>query len=119
MKTYDDGFSMVELIVALCLFSIGMLGAAGVLIATHNGTLYSKNFSEAVALAEEKIEALRRVNFDTVEGECGTAEESEPYTLSCEIAPYTDMGLKQVAVTVQWPYRAGMKEIMIASLVAS
>jgi len=119
MKKYDDGFSMVELLVALCLFSIGMLGAAGILIATHNGTLYAKNFSEAVALAEDKIEALNRVAFDTVEGTCVTDEESEPYTLSCEVEPYSDMGIKQVAVTVQWPCRGGVKEVVITSLITS
>lgn len=54
------GFSMLEVLIALIIFSVGMLGLAGVMARGHNAEIESYSKAEAILLANamaERIEA--------------------------------------------------------------
>lgn len=52
------GFSMLEVMIALMIFSIGMLGLAGIMARAHNAEIESYSKSEAVLLVNELAERI-------------------------------------------------------------
>ena len=52
------GFSMLEVMIALMIFSIGMLGLAGIMARAHNAEIESYSKSEAVLLVNEMAERI-------------------------------------------------------------
>ncbi len=58
------GFSLVELIVAMLVLSVGVIGLASTMSLTTNMIGRSHRYAEAAALAAEKMEILRTQNCD-------------------------------------------------------
>ena len=111
------GFSLVELLVALCLFSVGMLGTAGVIVSTHDASAHAREFSEAVSLAEAKLEQLNLVPYADLETECADGT-SGSYSIHCEISGYAD-GMSQVTVVVSWPGKGTPWQVAASAVFAS
>ena len=134
MKTFSRtntwGFSLLETMIALSLFSIGMFGIAGVLISANNGTLYALQMFEATALAEAKLEDLDIVGFQGLGVECpaqpeppmnengDTNAQHVPYTRSCTHFPYNgSASMEEVSVKVEWQYRGSTESVVVTTLI--
>jgi prepilin-type N-terminal cleavage/methylation domain-containing protein len=65
------GFTLVEILIALALATLGLLGLMALQIITLRGNTASRQFIEAVSLAQEQLEASQVVqyaNLPTVAG---------------------------------------------------
>ena len=58
------GFTLVELIVAMLVLSVGVIGLASTMSLTTNMIGRSHRYAEAAALAAEKMEILRTQDCD-------------------------------------------------------
>lgn len=60
MKTMacEKGFSLVEVIVAMSIFAIGLLAVAAMQLSSVTGNFSARNASESVSLAQEKVNEL-------------------------------------------------------------
>jgi prepilin-type N-terminal cleavage/methylation domain-containing protein len=58
-----NGFTLVEVLIAMVILSIGLLGMAGLLIGTIHTNKISRDMSIATVLAKTKIEELRRFSY--------------------------------------------------------
>lgn len=63
----NRGFSLVEVLVAMTILSIGILGIATLTGTALKTSSYSQALTQAVHLAEDRLEALRSVPFDNLE----------------------------------------------------
>ncbi len=57
-KLDKKGFSLLEVLVGVAIFMIGMIGVAALLVSTVKHNAFSGNMSEATYLAESKLEDL-------------------------------------------------------------
>ena len=73
--TTPQGFSLVEVLIALVILGVGLLGLARLQIHMLGGTAESVVRDSAVRLAEDKLEALR---FDLAAGRAPQAGADEP-----------------------------------------
>jgi prepilin-type N-terminal cleavage/methylation domain-containing protein len=55
----ERGFTMVEIMVALMLTAVAVMGLLGVYLAEVRASSYTRHTSEAVVLAQDKLEQLR------------------------------------------------------------
>lgn len=55
---FEKGFSLVELLIAVFLLTVGLLAAAGMQTTAINSNAWANKFSTATALAEEVMEDL-------------------------------------------------------------
>ena len=55
----ERGFTIVELMVALTILLIGILGVVSILAVTFRASAYSRHATEATVIAEQKLEELR------------------------------------------------------------
>ena len=57
-KKHDNGFTLVEVMVAVLVLTIGLLGAAGMQISAINGNADASNLTEATILAHDMAETI-------------------------------------------------------------
>ncbi len=60
----DDGYTIIEVLVAIAIFAIGMLAIASMQIGATQGTTTARSNTELTALAEDQMERLTRLPFD-------------------------------------------------------
>ena len=61
------GFTLIEVLVALSIFAIGMIGVAGLAGTAWRALHKSQATTQAINLAQDRIEALQSVDFDNLE----------------------------------------------------
>ena len=119
-KTGQDGFSLIEVLIAISILSIGMLALAALQVSAIRGNALGKKKSLAVALAEAKIEEFRNTPYASIAGGITTEEDlslGEIYTRQSTIednVPTT--GMKTITVQVSWEdtkiHRVQLRTIM-------
>ena len=106
----NKGLTIIEIMFALSIFAIGILAVSTLAITSVNANASSRMVTEATTLAEDRLEQLMSLPYDSIESDDaneGAYEVSwdvEPE----EIAPQT----KSVTVTVTRP--GGLKETKVA-----
>ena len=123
----NRGFTIVEVMVALVFLTVGLLGIAGLHLATISGNHSASHITLAVNLAEDKIEELKTLGFadsalsdtDSIKTDVGTNIRGNPTLFTSpdhgddspvqglvrvwNVADATPaIGLKTVTVIVGW-----------------
>lgn len=104
------GFSLIEVMVALCLFAIGAAALAETLMLAQRTRASSARWLHAVGLAEERLERLRggdRGDDAAPIGEFTRAWQAE------DVAD--EPGLERLDVTVDWQDR-GRQRLTLTTL---
>lgn len=65
-----DGFTLLEVLIAIALLSVGLLSIAGMMVVSIRGNASGGKLSVATTLAQDKIEELRNVPFDNIYMNC-------------------------------------------------
>jgi len=68
MRSNSRGFTLVEVMVGMAVFMIGMLGITALQLSSTRSGAFSANLSEATALAVAKIEELNRLSYNDTGG---------------------------------------------------
>ena len=101
----DNGFTLLEVLVAIVILSIGLLGMASLTVGIINGNKFSNNMTTATTLAQDKMEDIRRTAFATVADEPRAALPSPYAAYKREVTAIIDSpapGMKTVSVKVFW-----------------
>ena len=110
----NRGFSLLEVLMALVVVFLALLGFAGYSVVAHTGMTASEKMTRAVTLAQEKLEDVRR---DGVPNSLTAAwANTEPYgsiagashhRRTLTIQPHFPIsGLHTVTVEVRWDHDA-------------
>jgi type IV pilus assembly protein PilV len=106
------GFTLIEVLIVLAIFSIGILAVAAMQMTSTKGNASARRITEATALAENQIENLMQVSYDHADlNPANNPHESTqgPYTVNWNV---TEIDLdadgtndsKTVDVVVNWNY---------------
>lgn len=120
----EDGFTLVELMIALVVFTFGLLGIVGMFVTGIQGNVQGKRTTEATALAQGRLEFIinnnRYTDIDTYAGTennldaTGEVVSNGPYTRTTTITtiaptingtpdtPPYEIEAKEVTVEVSW-----------------
>lgn len=105
------GFTLIEVMVALCLFAIGAAALAETLVVAQRVRASSARWGRAVTLAEDRLERLRAGD---------RSEDGAPigeFTRSWHREPAAEApGLDRVEVSVDWQDRGRQRFTLIALL---
>lgn len=106
----QQAFSLLEVLMALVVGFLALLGFAGFSIVAHTGMTASEKITRAVTLAQEKLEDVRRDGIPS--SLTGTFVNTEPYGSMTDgihhqrtltIQPHSPIsGLHTVTVEVKW-----------------
>ena len=74
----EKGFTLLEILVALSILSIGLLGMAGLTTSIIHGNTLSRKVTTATTLGQDRMEHFRRLGYSTTPA-CGTPPIIEDY----------------------------------------
>lgn len=98
-----DGFSIIEVLIGLTIFAIGVLGIGAMQISAIRGNQTSQRFTEAVSLATDRMETLINLPYNDAELIGEHSASTGPYTVSWEVDADTPIGgCKTIRLTVSW-----------------
>jgi len=102
----NDGFTLLEVLVALILLTFGMLGVANLTIGVIKGNSYSKNVTTATIVAQQQIEQAQRLGYTNSNSLAGSANISMGGTSFTRTTTVTNAtpaaNMKTVSVAVSW-----------------
>ncbi|MBF0224255.1 MAG: prepilin-type N-terminal cleavage/methylation domain-containing protein [Desulfobacterales bacterium] len=123
----EKGFTLIEIVISLSVFTIGILALLGMQIATINGTTRNLEMSEAMALGDEWIETFVALPYTDamIGGPVGPAGTKGPfadplnplnppfdgkYTVvwsvdAMNIGGTADDDVRNIRLTISWPDR--------------
>jgi type IV pilus assembly protein PilV len=112
MQMDIKGFTLIEVLIVLAIFSIGILAVAAMQMTSTKGNASARRITEATALAENQIENLMQVSYDHADLNPANNPHGGPqgpYTINWN-ATEVDLDAdgtndsKTVDVTVNWNY---------------
>ncbi len=98
----NKGFTINEILVALAVLAIGILGLAKMHIISITGISFNKDATKATAIAQRVIEEFKDLSFGTYPGSCGNTVESMSVTCSIFTDGVTPNRYNDVTVNVSW-----------------
>ncbi len=106
----QKGFSLLEMLIALVILSVGLLGAAEMQLTSISGNALSNNVSIATGLAQNKIEELKKL--PNSDGTLSVGDHDEGL-LPCTTIFFRSYNVKdlsvevkQITVSVRWTDKA-------------
>jgi Tfp pilus assembly protein PilV len=108
MSSSQKGAGLVEILIAILIFSIGISLAMRMLPESNVATTQGRNLTKATNLAQEKVEELMSVAFSDADLTAGTHVDADNpldhhFTRSWVVANDSPLqGMKRVAVTVSF-----------------
>ena len=104
----NSGFTLLEVLVAMVILTVGLLGMASLCVGIIKGNELSKEVSSATTCAREQVEDIERTGYTNATagtvtegyGAISNYPEYKRETIITDNTPATDM--KSVQVTVYW-----------------
>jgi len=117
-----DGLTLIENLVAMAIFALGMLGIASLTLTIAGGRTFSQRMTTATMLAQDKLEDVQKTVYTAITSERETivAADNVPYERILEVSEdLPGVGMKTVAIAVLWQARgARQHRVMLSTIVA-
>jgi type IV pilus assembly protein PilV len=119
----QDGFTLLEVLIAISLLAIGVLSALTVETACIRGNSMAARMDDATGLAQITLERLRSVADPTklkknvTTALTATGDVGGPYTLTTAITPHASVArARWVEVSVSWTDGFGNHQVELQGL---
>jgi prepilin-type N-terminal cleavage/methylation domain-containing protein len=124
-STDRNGFALIEVLMAMVIFTVGILALTGLQITTISGNAEARMQTEATAIGARVVERLRSLPFDhddllpTVHPHSLPASGSRPYKADWTVRADTPVnGTKTVRVTVTPFNTINGRTVTISTIIA-
>ena len=124
----QKGFTLIEMLIALSILSIGLLSLAELQIIAIKSNKHSKELTSAVILAETTLEGLKKSRItklsngifqDTNNPVNETGGTGGIFTRSWTIADYKgSTNMKKITATIEWPGPKGIRSISLDTVLS-
>jgi len=122
----SQGFTLIEIMIAIFLLVVAMLGVISVTVMVIKGNSFSKTMTTATTLAADKMEELKNKAYGSLAGGGPETQESI-FTRTWTVTDgppyitYVDPNkpvMKTVVVTVAWNWQGNSHNVVLRSIVS-
>jgi type IV pilus modification protein PilV len=117
IKHNEQGFTLLEIIIAISILSIGLLALASLQLASIRGNAFASGVTEGTTLAADRIEKLLALPYNHADLFAGSHTDSSPpsgYAVTWQVtddAPVTNT--KTIDLTVTWTDHGAQKNVIM------
>ncbi len=104
----SKGFSLIEILIALVILSIALLGLAGLTAQNTRNNSFGGRMTEAATFAQDKLEEFRAIGWEKILPNTSGIDHPKgatgiQFTRNWEVRPNPSNGeLREISVTVNW-----------------
>ncbi len=116
-RVNQDGFTLVEVFVAMMIFLLGILPLFRLEIAAIEGNSYAQQLTKATGLGEARMEELLAMSYTSLVAASPTLQTVDGYAVNW--SKIEDIANTQtITVTVDWTYKSKTHTINFKSIKA-
>ena len=114
------GMTMIEVLMAMTIFTVGFLAIGTMVIRTTRNTTTGNIVTQATMMAREKIEFLKTLPLSEMKAWC--PDDSEPeiigqiYKRECDVDTSYSSSANIIEVKVRWNRRGKNREVVLRTL---
>lgn len=100
-----EGFTLIEIMIAVAIISIGLLALGGLQVSLVRGNALSQRMTAAISVAEQKIEQVKNTSYANIEAESSTQIQASGFNFTRQVTVTDNSPLantKTVNVAVTW-----------------
>jgi prepilin-type N-terminal cleavage/methylation domain-containing protein len=117
-----EGFTLIEIMIALVILSIALLALAGLQIATIQGNARARRMTTAASLAELTLEDIKRTTaYNDIQSGPATQLQASGLTFTRQVTVTDNSPVahsKTVTVTVSWSNGATISTLPLTTTIA-
>jgi type IV pilus assembly protein PilV len=101
----EEGFTLIEIMIALVVMSIGLTALAAVQISAIRGNAFSKRMTTAVSIADETLEQIKSMPYVDIVSVSSTQTTQSDMNFTRQVTVTNNIPLantKTINVTVNW-----------------
>jgi type IV pilus assembly protein PilV len=98
----NRGFTILEILIALAILAVGVVGVAKMQVLNILGTSFNKDSTKATSLAQRAIEEFKNVPFGVTPTICGTTVDNMSITCSVSSNGTAPNRYNDITVNVSW-----------------
>jgi type IV pilus assembly protein PilV len=117
----DDGFTLIEVMIALVVMSIGLTALASVQISAIQGNAFSKRMTTAVSIVDEKMEQIKSNLYTEIVSESSSQITQSNLNFTRQVTVTNNSPLtntKTINVTVSWSEGSKSHSVPITTIVS-
>ncbi|PIP06162.1 MAG: hypothetical protein COX52_08275 [Syntrophobacterales bacterium CG23_combo_of_CG06-09_8_20_14_all_48_27] len=113
----NKGFTLVEIMIAIFILVIALLGLISVTVMVIKGNSFSKTMTTATTLAKDKMEELKNTGYGSLASDTDTVESI--YTRTLIVTPDSPAAnMKTIEVKVEWDWQGATRNVTLRTIVA-
>ncbi|MBW2040083.1 MAG: type IV pilus modification protein PilV [Deltaproteobacteria bacterium] len=116
------GFTLLEVLITLIILSVGLLGLASMQIMAVKGNSFGQQMTVASTLAQNKLEELRKANFDSIANGNDTYSDQingVSYTRQWTVQDDTpEVDAKTVVIAVSWEGTQANRSVILSTIIS-
>jgi type IV pilus assembly protein PilV len=117
----DEAFTLIEVMIALVVLSIGLIALAGLQVSAIKGNNFSKRITTPISIADDRIEQLKNIPYADIQAEPATNLTVSNMNFSREVIVTINNPLpntKRIDVTVRWIDGAKSYSMPISTIIS-
>lgn len=117
---FDEGFTLIEIMITLVILSVGLIALAGLQITAIKANAFSKRMTAAIAVAEARIEELKDTPYANVLSESPTPVVAASMNFTRQVTVTTNSPVpntKTIQVTVTWTEGSQSHVVPISTII--
>ena len=123
MMKEQNGFTLLEVIIALFIFSFGLLAVASMQMTSIKGNYFSGTLTEATNWAADQMETLMSLPYADIdsaaEDETDVSDPDDIYSITWSVADdATTNNTKTITITVAWTDRGSQRTLVLPGIKA-